>query len=357
LNTIPLDHYNMVSSGELELSKLGELAGKYSSKPMSDREIDRLDDGDFGLILIASDGSRSRHFPLNKKSEVLMSKAASVLNADRIPEKARNILHSRLRAAARRFVPGMNKQASADANLSSNIYALTPRDELKLRSETMEKTAGGHFAINESINGGDLKRFPIDNREQVTRKLRRFEVSHRNMHIKYAFEYARNIAERAETLGVEIPEDSAVNLYKTAALSRYARRNINSRLELAPEAAHSAYIGLMLKTASSSTEQLAVALDATDRQYAMDSWYGVHYPDAASSVLDFRKQAEAWDVSGTEVDKDEFMDLLNNDEEAFNELLDPETVEELKKDPEAILSSLPVPHRQKVLEMLTERSS
>jgi hypothetical protein len=347
----------MVDSGELELSKLGELAAKYGAAPMSDKELDRLDDHDFGLILVASDGSRSRHFPLDKKFEVVMSKAAAVANAERIPSKARNILNSRLAAAARRFLPGMRKKASADAALPSNVYALTPYDEHRLSHASMEKTAEGNFAIQESYNGGDLQRFPIDTSEQLTRRMRRFQTAHPKMHIKYAFEYAKNIAERAETLGVEIPEDSAIYLYKTAALHPQARRNICARLDVAPEAAHSAYLGLMLKTASATPEQLAVSLDSVDREYAMDSWYGVHFPDAASSVLDFRKTAEVWDISGVEVNSDEFRDALENDEEAFSELLDDETVEALKEDPEAVLTSLPVPHRQKVLEMLTERSS
>ncbi len=356
MNIIALDHYDMVRTGKLNLVKLGELAAQYGEKPMTDKELDRLDDHDFGLIIVASDGSRSREFPLCNKFETIMSKAAAIANVKLIPKQANNILDMRLGAAARRFLPGMHKVAEA-RDLLSNIYALTPRDECKLASKGIEKTADCNFAINESYNGGSMRRFPIDTAEQVTRRMRRFETRHHGIHIKYAFEYAKSIAERAETLGVEIPEDSAINLYKTAAMSKYAKQNINERLKFAPDASHSAYLGLMLKTASATPEQLTVALDATDRQYAMDAFYGIHYPDAGASILDFRKKAEVIDVSGVEVDKDELLEAMSSDEGTFTELLGPEALEEMKRDPETALTSLPAPYKQKVLEMLTERSS
>ncbi len=355
MKIIALDHYDMVKKGELDLPKIGELAAKYGESTMTEKELDRLDDRDFGLILVASDGSRSREFPLCNKFEVIMSKSAAVMHSKQIPAKARNILDVRLNAAARRFLPGMQKTASA-TELISNVYALTPRDERKLVSSEMEKTAS-HFAINETLNGGSMQKYAIDNPEQVRRGIRRFETKHRGMNIKYAFAYARNVGERADALGVDIPEESAVNLYKTAAMSPHARGHINRRLKFAPKEAHSAYIGLMLKTASISPEQLAVALDTTDRQYAMDTFYDTHFPDAGSSVLDFRKKAEVIDVSGTEIDKTEFLDTLESNEEAFAELLGNDAIAELKREPEAVLTSLPMPHKQKVLEMLIDRSS
>jgi len=355
LKIIALDHYDMAKKGELDLSKIGELAAKYGESTMTEKEMDRLDDRDFGLILVASDGSRFREFPLCNQFEVIMSKSSSVMNSKQIPAKARNILDTRLNASARRFLPGMHKTASA-TDLISNVYALTPGDERKLVSSEMEKTAS-HFAINETLNGGDMQRYAIDTPEQVRRGIRRFETKHRGMNIKYAFAYARNVGERADALGVDVPEESAVNLYKTAAMSPYARGHINERLKFAPEASHSAYLGLMLKTASSSPEQLAVALDTTDRQYAMDSFYDTHFPDAGSSILDFRKRAEVINLSGTDIDKDEFLDTLTSNEELFSELLGEGAIEELKKNPEAVLTSLPMPHKQKILDMLTVRSS
>ena len=355
MKIIALDHYDMVRNGELDLLKIGELAAKYGESTMTRKELDRLDDRDFGLILVASDGSRFREFPLRNKFEVIMSKSAAVMHSKQIPAKARNILDTRISAAARRFLPGMHKTASA-TDLISNVYTLTPRDERKLASSEIEKTAS-YFAINSSLNGGDMHRYAIDTPEQVRRGINRFETKHRGMNIKYAFAYARNIGERAGVLGIDVPEDSAVNLYKTASMSPYARRHISSRLKYAPDEAHPAYLGLMLKTASISPEQLAVALDTTDRQYAMDTFYDTHFPDAGSSVLDFRKRADVINLSGTDIDKDEFLDTLASNEESFSDLLGEDAIKELKKDPEAVLTSLPMPHKQKILEMLTDRSS
>lgn len=351
-----LDHYDMVRTGENSLEKLSTLASEYGAKALSDQDLDRLDDRDFGLIVIASDGTRTRAFPLINKFEVVMSKAASIVNAKIIPPKARNIVDMRIKCAAQRFLPGMRKVAEAQKRLS-NIYALTVDDELKMASTSMEKTASGHFAVQASFNGGPMERYPIDTSEQVNRRIRRFETGHRGMHIKYAFEYARNVADRAMELGVEVPEDSAIHLYKTASMSPLAREHINARLSIAPKESHPAYLGLMLKTASATPEQLAVALDSTDRQYAMDSFHGIHFPNAADSILDTSKHAELIDISGTEMERDDFLDALEGDEETFAELLGPETMAELKKDPETILASLPAPHKQKVLEMMANRSS
>ena len=346
----------MAKTGETSLAKLAESAARYGRVPMSDQELDRLNDRDFGLIIVASDGTRTRAYPLVNKFEVIMSKAAAVMKRKSLPTKASNIVHERIKCAARRFIPGMQKVAEAQDRLS-NIYALTKTDERKMARKEMEKTASSNFAVNESYNGGPMKRYPIDTAEQVTRRLRRFETGHGSMHIKYAFEYARNIADRAEELGVNVPEDSAIHLYKTASMSRFAKQNINARLKIAPKESHSAYLGLMLKTASATPEQLAVALDSTDRQYAMDGFYGTHFPDAASSVLDLHKHAEVIDLAGTEIDKDDFLDALTNDEESFSDLFDAETIAALKEDPEVVFASLPAPHKQRTLEMLTQRSS
>ena len=359
MKLIALDHYDMVRRGELELSKLASFAARYGAKPLSEKELSRLDDSDFGLIVVASDGSRSRNFPLRNQFEVIFSKSAAIANAEVLPEKALNVLNSRLTAAGRRYLPGAFYKTAEASKAPSPIYLLTGADEIKLAAvEKMEKTAGaGHFAITESINGDAMNKFPIDTDEQIRRRINRFGIAKESMHIKYAFQYAKNVSERADEKGIKIPEDSTINLFKTAAHNRMTNVHINDRIKMAPDPAQSEYLGLMLKTASATPEQVAVSLDSIDRKYGMDQHYGVHYPSASDSSLSMEKRAETFTVGDSEVDRQDVLSMLSSNEPELTEELGEETVKAMKDDPESVLSSLPAPYRQKILERLNNTSS
>lgn len=353
------DHYDMLETGELSLEKIASFANKHVAKPLSEKERDRLQDNDFGLIVVASDGNRYRKFPIHNFYETVMSKAAFVMNGGSIPPKARKILESRINVAAKCYSPSLSKVASEEARPFPNIYNLSKEEEISYHSEPlMEKTADvGNFAINRSINGGRMERFPIDSHDQVKRRIRRFDVLHDNMNIKYAFQYAENVSRRAEAMGVDIPEDSSVNLYKEASLSPMAKNSITDRLDFAPIESHAAYLGLMLKMSSATPEQVAVTLDSIDREYGMDVLYGEQFPSAAKSVLDIEKRADTINVNSVDIPKDQLTSLISSNEADLSNLLGADTVDAMKDEPEAVMKSLPAPYRQKILEMVNTQSS
>ena len=288
-----------------------------------------------------------------------MSKAAFVMNGKNIPAKARKIVENRISVAAKCYSPNLRKYAQEEARPLPNIYNLTVDEELNYSYDGgMDKTAEvGNFAINRSINGGRMERFPIDSHDQVSRRIRRFDVLHDDMNVKYAFQYAENVSRRAESMGIDVPEDSCINLYKEASLNPMAKHFVNDRLDFAPRESHTAYVGLMLKMSSATPEQVVVTLDSIDREYGMDVLYGEQFPSAAKSILGIEKRADSIGINDIDVPKEQITGLLSSNESDLSELLGADTVEAMKDEPEAVMKSLPAPYRQKILEMVNTQSS
>lgn len=71
-----------------------------------------------------------------------------------------------------------------------------------------------------TVNGRDY--FPLHDASLVKHAISRFKFTADDLTPEHTFLYARNLAKRASTLGVEIPAESPVNFYTAAALNTRA---------------------------------------------------------------------------------------------------------------------------------------
>lgn len=361
LSTMILDHYDMLSAGQVTNEKLQKEAAAFGGRIMSPEDRERQVDEDFGIILIASSGDRIRRFPLGTPSDAFLSKGAAEMNQNHLPRGARNVLNHRLDVACKRFhlpIHSSMLQKYASKHPPSPIYLLSELEEADLNFETMIKRAFcGHYAITTSLHGEKRAQFPIDSPRQVKLRIRGFENKHDKIHIKYAFQYADNVYERAVELGVDIPKGSKVRLYKEATLNPRFGHFVNERIQMAPESLQASYMGLMLKKASHDPRQLAVALDAFDRSCGMDSHWGTQIACPAESTLTIAKVSNTVDIGETMVNTQDLIEDLHAHPEAYNSVIDESTIAALIAEPEKVLRSLPVPHRQAVLETFSSHSS
>lgn len=361
LSTLLLDHYDMLDAGQVKREVFEKNADALGGRIMSPEDRERQVDGDFGLIIISSAGERIRRFPIGSPFDAFMSKAAAKMNQKHLPSGARNVLNHRLDVACERFnlpVHSSMLQKHASKHPPSPIYLLSELDEADLNFETMIKRASyGHYAITTSLHGEKQAQFPIDSPRQVKLRIKGFESKHNKIHIKYAFQYADNVFERAIELGVKIPKGSKIRLYKEAKLNPRFGHFVNERIQMAPESLQASYMGLMLKKASHDSRQLAVALDALDRSCGMDSHWGTQIACPAESTLTIAKISNTVSIGEIMVDTQDLIEDLQAHPEAYNGVIDESTVAALMAEPEKVLRSLPVPHRQAVLETFSSHSS
>lgn len=360
LSSWVLDHYDMLEAEQVTRDTLEKVAQAMGSRLMTPEERSRQMDTDFGIVLVASGGAKSRKFPINTAFDTYMSKAAFVMNGRSMPDGARNIAEERISAAARRYrlplADAYTKTASFGA--PSNVYILTHRDELNMEAAPMVKTASSsRYAINESLDGSPIRKFSIDTTDQVKRRVSSFETKANRMHIKYAFQYADNVAQRAEELGMKIPETSKIALFKAANLNPQFKSHIAARIRIAPKEMEAPYLGLMLKTASTDARQLAVALDSIDRSCGIDMLYGRSVTSPAEAILTTVKKANVVEVGSLSVDIDRLKDALTKSPEAFGDFLEPDTLEALINDTETVFNALPVPFKQQVIHTMENNVS
>jgi hypothetical protein len=361
LSTLLLDHYDMLGAGQVDIKELQKVADALGGRIMSPEDRERQVDGDFGIVLIASSGDRIRRFPLGTPADTFLSKTSAKMNQGHLPKGARNVLSHRLDVACERFnlpVHSSMMQKHASKHPPSPIYLLSELEESDLNFETMVKRASyGHYAINTSLHGEKRAQFPIDSPRQVKLRINAFESKHNKMHIKYAFQYADNVFERATELNVKVPEGSKIHLYKEARLNPRFGHFVDERIQMAPESLQASYLGLMLKKASHDPRQLAVALDALDRSCGMDSHWGTQIACPAESTLTIAKISSTVSIGEVMIDTQDLVEDLHAHPEAYNGVIDESTVAALIAEPEKVLRSLPVPHRQAVLETFSSHSS
>lgn len=355
LSTWVLDHYDMLASDQLSRDYLSKIASSMKSRLMSPEDLSRQIDDDFGLVIVASGGAKIRRYPLTNGFESLMSKAAFAMNGASLPEGARNILNDRLDAALGRYrvpVQGLVKKSSVLS--TSNLYIMTREDEGRLELAGIAKEASmDKYAIMSSLDGSPLRKYPIVTDSQIRRRIDGFESLADKLHIKYAFQYADNVIARADEKGVAVPKTSKLYLYKYAGLSPNFRYYVNARMKHAPRELHEPYMGLMVKSASADPRALAVALDSIDRSCGMEMLYGKAFPNAVETSLSLEKRANRIQIDSVFIESDDLKQAIENRPDAFVSVLgDQETIERLKEDPEQVISTLPPPHRQALLDIL-----
>ena len=347
-----LDHYDMLDASQVTMDSMEKVANALGSGIMTSEERARQMDSDFGLVVIASGGRKTRRYPINTPFDAFMSKAAYVMNKNSLPEGAKKIAGLRISAAAHRYslpvVDGFEKNASFVP--PSNVYVMSLKEEAKLDILKMASLSSPPtFAITEGLDGGVLERYPINDPKEVSMRIDSFDKIAHKMDIKYAFQFADNVSAAAEKHNVPIPADSKLNLYKTANLSPTFRKSIASRIRVAPEAVSKSYMDVMCKTASADPRQIAVAIDSIDRSCGMEMLYGSAFPDAAESTLSITKQANVIEVGNLEVNIDDVRSAISKDPEVFKKILDEETLEALKKDTEVVFKALPAPYQQMII--------
>lgn len=366
------DAMDMIESGQARLEEIQKVAAAMGEKFPTREDLSRQFDRDFGIVIVLENGDKIRKFPLDSKSNTMLSIAAFKKNMNKIPDEARGIIANRITLACDRYgiepVDGDISQLAVNSNSNSNYYhASDGIIDLFLDNEdyapsgddqgsSAEKTASSRtlWGINDNVNGEPLHKYAMKTSSQVINLINDFPKIASRMLSKYAFQLADNIVKRAAELKVHIPPDSDVMTYADGQFSPYFRAHMEARIKCAaPKHMDAAkeYMGLMNKTASLTPRQLAVELEGIDFAYNMHHRYGIDFGNPTHTIL-MAKQAESLDAGDAEIDTVKLQEAIKDHRALFEDYMDKDIVDKLEGDCVNTLKTLPVPLRQLIARIL-----
>lgn len=375
IRSLVLDAYDMLDVGAItseEFQKVAEL----NLESATDREsIYRQLDRDFALVFVLPNGDRLRKFPVNNKTNTMMSQRAFLANRGKLPERAQEMIAHRLVSACGRYGIEADDEVAAimrgSLEANNNYYYVEPEllaifgsnidsnesddfeEEAPNDATTKEASTRTLWGIDDTIGEQKFRKYPMKTAEQVRKLVRNFGNIGPRMMCKYAFQLADNVVKRAKELKVTIPEESVILKYASTKLSPYFSYAISDRLKIAARDPQmfSSYMDLLSKKASYTPRQIASALEGLDQSYRLRHRYGIEFPNPVDSVLGISKLGEDLSTGDTMIDPTSLRQALEDNREAFEEHLDSEIVDKLEKDPDA-LKTLPIPVRQLVSKIL-----
>lgn len=162
----------------------------HAVKLASQEEIEALPDHAFGLVLKTAGGILQRRFPLHDEESRKLSAAYFAQTKSRLPDEA-------VKVAERKFAaPESNEVAYVDCTTLTAPARGAKFAEL-------------HWGL--TINNRGF--FPLHDVELTKTAVLRYPAALSDLNVEERFLLAREISKRAEALGIQIPNDSPINLY------------------------------------------------------------------------------------------------------------------------------------------------
>lgn len=187
------------------------LPEEYHSLKIAEREeVEALPDRCFGLVMKTANGVR-RRFPLHTEDSLKLSEAYFLQVRDSLPPEAASVCEDKIAEVKAWF-------ASDPVDREKLSHAYNGVAYVDLTSLQPAKRASyADFSWGLTINGRN--HFPLHDETLVKTAVSRFPFTREGLAPEQAFLYARSIQKRAEALGVDIPDTSAVNLYTSPGLN------------------------------------------------------------------------------------------------------------------------------------------
>lgn len=348
-NSLVLDHYDMMKTKQITDSMLKE-AGLEKTSFMHEDDLNRHKSEDFAMVIALPGGDRLHKFPICSRVDTAFSQDSFKKNAAKLPESIQKMVARNIAAACERYSIDVEKSiaklASADAP-EGNLYVPT-RAEV---SGDLEKTASNyHYAVNESLDGRPIQRFPINTPEEIASALQRFSTS--SMPVKYASQIAQNVIPRARELGYAIPSDHPVWLMTSTTLSPLFKIAMQDRIRQSSGTHRSRYEALLEKAASCTPGVVANALEILDTQSGLRFKWNRGIVPAIDTAMGWPKSASTVDLNGKQVDIIKLRKVAETLGEELEDMIGKDAVEALRTDTARAFMALPAPHQQATLNLI-----
>lgn len=199
------------------------------------------------------------------------------------------------------------------------------------------------------------KRFPIDTEGQVKTASAYFVEHWRGFEPFDRHQYCVKLAQRAQELGVDVPE--MVQKYGSLGYAPDVEGAVYARTAYCvPGSREHLFVNRLLeKRAELTPEEFAVALERFDRDTGIWNDWGGRVGDPYYSTFGFDKYAGwSFEEGGRYIDEETLHNVLKERRKGITDLFGKEILDGLDKDPIGIFESLPMDMRKVIMNMGSE---
>lgn len=349
--TMILDFVDEINAGTKSKEGLCKSAGVRKISSIGD--ISRLDDEDFGLVILKS-GEKYRKYPLDNRANTLLSKNSFLANKNRLTMEAADIAEARIKVACTRFRlsdDGLSKRAGVAA---APFFLHTHLDDRSYMAQegaaTLQKEASlKKFAIHAMKKGHVIQKFPINTVQEIKTAAEDISVK---LPVQWFIKAAKSLLTRAEELNVSIDPLQDVNIIKNATLSPMFESEIHKRIRLTGGEGATQYMELSKRASTGDMCSIAMALEALDVSLKLGSKWGSTLQNPALATFGLPKVAESIKMDHGDVEEEYLSDFVTSHKEEIENAIGKAGTQGLIDTPILSFNALPAPHRQYISEML-----
>lgn len=345
-----------------EPEQFRKIAGQI--QPRKKDDIQRLMDGQFGLVIMTKEGSTKRAFPLDSPSEVWLSATYFEKTAAYLPNMAQAIAAVNIANSAQiqnvEINPAITKVAMDFPNINTNVWVegndfpvSTPsQNEL----EKLARRQEGNDPRMWGLTNGGKNRYPLRDDEEVylaqgyfTKNAAAFSPSERH-------EFASKILARSIDYGFgeEMAQDGMIAKHAGVGFGTRIQTGMIERIEKCVELGidSSQYNELSKHAGQSRPSEFAVALETVDRRNGFDQYWDKAFDDPyATTYGNHVKQAGngSVEIDGVTIQEKQ---LKTIPKATFVKTFQDTMWESFSKDPVSIFSSIPKPEQRIIANMV-----
>jgi len=363
-----IDFYD--DSAHAHMSKVAMPAALRNVKlaMLSPEQHARLPDTDFGLIVLTKRANVLRKFPVNDPGNAWLSAQYFGQTYEKLAFPARFVAAKFIKSACDAYeVPSSRLvdayAARADEEIESNTFVEGSEKGWMLRKlaqrELIEKAASAgevtataelpnqHFAlVIKTGDGSVIRKYAMPDAGHVKQAASYFDKYAMDLQPEYRHRFALSVANRADELGVDVSRHAGLAKWASSSWNNNVDAHLEQRKSLLPRnpSAREVLNKLAASLGETTPADMAEALQVFDQATGLDRYYDRGLADPYASTMG--KLAEGWseEVDGDTVTAADLQKAISSGK--LEGYFGAAFVEQFKKDPTQIYSSLPDPEKQ-----------
>lgn len=204
------------------------------------------------------------------------------------------------------------------------------------------------------------QRYPLDSYEQVKTASAYFDEWGTQMAPVQRREFCENLCKRASQLGIKVSSTAARYGGDGYATQPELREAMALRMSLLKEASQQDVLRELFDVREQVDPLLfASGLETFDKEAGLDAYYDKNLMDPYFSTFGFAKTAEArgFDVGSEHLSSAELHDFAKTKAASLRSLFSQDVVDEFRRDPEAVFSSLPLDQKKLAMRHIREQGT
>jgi hypothetical protein len=350
--------------------------GRTQITHLTDEQLERLPDTEFGLIVLTKRASVLRKFPVNDPGNAWLSAQYFENTHKKLAFPARFVAAKFIKVACDAYgVPSSRSVAAYaarvdDSEVEQNTFVegsesgwmlrkLAQREFIEKQASVVEFNARAempneHFAlVVKTEDGSVIRKYAMPDATHVKTAAMYFDKYAMDLAPEHRHRFASAVCSRADELEVDISGNQLLHKWASSDWNQHVNAHLEQRKSLLPR--NDKARGILDKLAASLTEttpeDAASALQAFDQATGLTRYYDRGLTDPYASTMG--KVATGWsdEVDGHELTEADLRKAASSPKLAG--YLGSSFAEQFGKDPVAIFESLPTPEKVLIKQVAT----